>query len=165
MFFFFLMIRRPPRSTLSSSSAASDVYKRQMMACVSELSMYQASSMKLGQEKEEMSDLLEGAKERLDSGEVPLEGLEEEWARMQFRQLRQEEEREMREAARGMAVVTATTTTAHVTKTTAEPRPNAYIPDQIGIPKPYGLAAPFKPQEAGASMRHIRKPIPKEIEI
>eukprot|EP00658_Telonema_sp_P-2_P082061 TRINITY_DN8584_c0_g1_i1.p1 TRINITY_DN8584_c0_g1~~TRINITY_DN8584_c0_g1_i1.p1 ORF type:complete len:451 (-),score=170.02 TRINITY_DN8584_c0_g1_i1:286-1638(-) len=138
---------------------------RKMMACVSELSMYQASSMKLGQEKEEMSDLLEGAKERLDSGEVPLEGLEEEWARMQFRQLRQEEEREMREAARGMAVVTATTTTAHVTKTTAEPRPNAYIPDQIGIPKPYGLAAPFKPQEAGASMRHIRKPIPKEIEI
>eukprot|EP00656_Telonema_subtile_P040086 TRINITY_DN45158_c0_g1_i2.p1 TRINITY_DN45158_c0_g1~~TRINITY_DN45158_c0_g1_i2.p1 ORF type:complete len:186 (-),score=21.61 TRINITY_DN45158_c0_g1_i2:303-860(-) len=30
------MIRRPPRSTLSSSSAASDVYKRQMGACVSE---------------------------------------------------------------------------------------------------------------------------------
>src|SRR5664279_3596442 len=28
------MIRRPPRSTLSSSSAASDVYKRQLLACL-----------------------------------------------------------------------------------------------------------------------------------
>eukprot|EP00828_Plagiopyla_frontata_P027192 TRINITY_DN35379_c0_g1_i1.p1 TRINITY_DN35379_c0_g1~~TRINITY_DN35379_c0_g1_i1.p1 ORF type:complete len:278 (+),score=35.81 TRINITY_DN35379_c0_g1_i1:110-943(+) len=29
------MIRRPPRSTLSSSSAASDVYKRQILVCLS----------------------------------------------------------------------------------------------------------------------------------
>ena len=27
---------------------------------------------------------------------------------------------------------------AQITRTTAEPRPNAYIPDDIGIPKPYG---------------------------
>ena len=52
--------------------------------------------------------------------------------------------------------------------TTAEPRPNAYIPDEeadLPIPRPYGAHAPFKPSEPGSTMRHIRKPIPKPIEI
>ena len=48
---------------------------------------------------------------------------------------------------------------------TAEARPNAYIPDDIGIPKPYGGMAPFKPSEPGSSMRHIVKPQPREIQI
>jgi hypothetical protein len=50
-------------------------------------------------------------------------------------------------------------------KTAAEPRPTAYIPDEMGIPRPYGHAAPFKPSELGASMRHIRAPQIKPIEI
>ena len=53
-------------------------------------------------------------------------------------------------------------------KSTAEPRPNAYIPDddmELPIPRPYGAHAPFKPQEPGTTMRHIRKPVPKPIEI
>ena len=52
--------------------------------------------------------------------------------------------------------------------TTAEPRPNAYIPDDgtdLPLPKPYGAAAPFKPTEPGSNMRHIRKPVIKPIEI
>jgi hypothetical protein len=52
--------------------------------------------------------------------------------------------------------------------TTAEPRPNAYIPDddsELPIPRPYGSHAPFKPSEAGSTMRHVRKPVPKPIEI
>ena len=52
--------------------------------------------------------------------------------------------------------------------TTAEPRPNAYVPDndnELPIPRPYGSHAPFKPSDAGSSMRHTRKPIPKPIEI
>ena len=57
------------------------------------------------------------------------------------------------------------TAPAQVAHTTAEPRPNAYIPDDIGIPKPYGGLAPFKPTELGATMRHIRKPQPREIEL
>ena len=52
-----------------------------------------------------------------------------------------------------------------IVRTTAEPRPNAYIPDDIGIPKPYGALQPFKPTEQGTSMRHIRKPQPREIEL
>ena len=52
--------------------------------------------------------------------------------------------------------------------TTAEPRPNAYIPDDdadLPIPRPYGSNQPFKPSEPGSTMRHIRKPVPKPIEI
>ena len=52
-----------------------------------------------------------------------------------------------------------------LTQTTAEPRPNAYIPDDIGIPKPYGGMQPFKPSELGTTMRHTRKPQPREIEL
>uniref|UniRef100_A0A8C5G053 Uncharacterized protein n=1 Tax=Gouania willdenowi TaxID=441366 RepID=A0A8C5G053_GOUWI len=50
--------------------------------------------------------------------------------------------------------------------TTAEPRPNAYIPtnDPLPLPKPYGAHAPFKPSQPGANMRHIRKPAPEPME-
>ena len=46
-----------------------------------------------------------------------------------------------------------------------ESRPNAYIPEDLGIPKPYGGFAPFKPSEPGSSMRHIKAPNPREIVI
>lgn len=52
--------------------------------------------------------------------------------------------------------------------TTAEPRPNAYIPDddnELPLPRPYGSMAPFKPTELGTNMRHIKKPTIKPIEI
>lgn len=52
--------------------------------------------------------------------------------------------------------------------TTAEPRPNAYIPNDdsdLPLPRPYGGNAPFKPTELGSNMRHIRKPTVKPIEI
>lgn len=47
----------------------------------------------------------------------------------------------------------------------AEPRPNAYIPDDLGIPKPYGSFSPFKPSAPGSTQRHIRKPVPQEVVI
>ena len=54
------------------------------------------------------------------------------------------------------------------TVTLAEPRPNAYIPQsdtELLLPKPYGSQAPFKPSQPGATMRHIRKPVPKPTDI
>jgi hypothetical protein len=50
-------------------------------------------------------------------------------------------------------------------RTAAEPRPNAYVQEYMGVPKPYGGFAPFKPSELGTNMRHIRKPAQVEIEI
>uniref|UniRef100_A0A3P8TLV6 Coiled-coil domain containing 146 n=1 Tax=Amphiprion percula TaxID=161767 RepID=A0A3P8TLV6_AMPPE len=51
--------------------------------------------------------------------------------------------------------------------TTAEARPNAYIPqnDPLQVAKPYGAQAPFKPSQPGANMRHIRKPTLKPLEM
>ncbi|KAF5901666.1 coiled-coil domain-containing protein [Clarias magur] len=51
--------------------------------------------------------------------------------------------------------------------TTAELRPNFYIPgeDALPLPRPYGALAPFKPNDPGTNMRHIRKPQPKPLEI
>ena len=51
------------------------------------------------------------------------------------------------------------------TKTTAEHRVNAYIPDEIGIPKPYGNHAPFQPFIPGANIRHYKIPTIKDVEI
>lgn len=51
--------------------------------------------------------------------------------------------------------------------TTAEVRPNAYIPHEalLPLPKPYGAQAPFKPSQPGAAMmRHARKPQLRPLE-
>ena len=50
----------------------------------------------------------------------------------------------------------------------AETCPNAYVPQtdtELSLPKPYGSQAPSKPSQPGATMRHIRKPVPKPIDI
>lgn len=53
----------------------------------------------------------------------------------------------------------------HSVVSAAIPRPNAYIPEDLGIPKPYGAFSPFKPSAAGSTMRHTRKPVPQEVVI
>ena len=165
---------------------------RKMMAIVSELSMYQATAMKLQQEKHDREMEVEDAvralpspsrntcaehsfvhspaaaavlhlcyqKWRLENNEPPTEEAEHEWYRMERERLRRTEQANLRrsQAADGGAMP------QQVTRTTAEPRPNAYIPDDIGIPKPYGQLAPFKPTVAGSTMRHTRNPVPRQIE-
>ncbi|MEQ2225401.1 hypothetical protein ILYODFUR_017035 [Ilyodon furcidens] len=51
--------------------------------------------------------------------------------------------------------------------TTAEARPNAYIPedDPLGLPVPFGRFPPIKPRPQGAHMRHYRNPTIKPLEI
>ena len=51
--------------------------------------------------------------------------------------------RRREESLRRSAAQEAADGPAQVTRTTAEPRPNAYIPDELGIPRPYGALAPF----------------------
>ncbi len=129
-----------------------------MMATVSELSMYQASAMKLTQENQARDDSLQAQQANLDGSLPPSEGIEMEWQRFE-----QDLDRRANEAA--ARNVLAETAPPQLTQTTAEPRPNAYIPDDIGIPKPYGALQPFKPSELGTTMRHTRKPQPREIEL
>ena len=132
---------------------------RKMMAIVSELSMFQAQSINLDEEKAELQQTLEEAKANLENGVPPTEDAEKEWYRMEMERLQMSEMSERKREELSMAY------SSSMLKTTAEPRPNAYIPEDLGIPKPYGTNAPFKPTEPGATMRHIRKPGVRQIEI
>ena len=135
-----------------------DISKK-MLAVVSELSMYQATALRLQQEKSEREEQYESEKWKLSHGEAPTEDTIKDWNRMERKRMaRTESEMRGGEEMRLMAPNT-------MAKTTAEPRPTAYIPDELGIPKPYGGSAPFKPTELGSTMRHIKVPNPKEIEI
>ncbi|RMX44803.1 hypothetical protein pdam_00016359 [Pocillopora damicornis] len=138
---------------------------RKMMALVSELSMNQAAAMKLQQEVKGKEQELEQCYVRMERGEAPCEEAEREWLRMvrdeerRTKELLEKKEREEEEEHYLLPGGIFTT---------AEPRPNAYIPDddsELPIPRPYGSLAPFKPTEPGSTMRHIRKPIIKPIEI
>ncbi len=97
---------------------------------------------------------------KVDHGECPSEEAAKDWNRTERRRMLALEA-QMHQEERAAA----TTPSALMVKTTAEPRPTAYIPDDLGIPKPYGQLAPFKPSEQGSSMRHIRMPNPKPVEI
>ena len=149
---------------------------RKMMATVSELSMYQATALKLQQEKHDQEMSLEDAQWRLDQGQAPTEAIEHAWYRSERDRLRRQEYAIQHRERGGASTASGGgggmgggmgggDVPSQVVRTTAEPRPNAYIPDEIGIPKPYGNLAPFKPTDAGANMRHFRKPQQKEIEI
>ncbi|KAL1524346.1 hypothetical protein AB1Y20_019244 [Prymnesium parvum] len=131
---------------------------RRMMATVSELSMYQATAMKLTQENQQKEESLQGMESNLSHGLPPSDDLELAWQRHEHELTRRSDQTHARN-------ISQEASQAQVMQTTADPRPNAYIPDDIGIPKPYGALAPFKPSELGTTMRHIRRPQPREIEL
>jgi hypothetical protein len=98
----------------------------------------------------------------LQAGQPPDEAAEQQWQQLlRDEQLKKEGSRKLaefrnRSGDEGDAI------------TTAEPRPNAYLPTgegELPLPKPYGSHAPFKPSQPGANMRHIQKPNPKPIDI
>ncbi|CAE7788207.1 CCDC146 [Symbiodinium microadriaticum] len=132
---------------------------KKMLASVSELSMYQATALRLQQEKVAREKALEEAKWRFEHGDAPTEDAVKEYNRTERQRMALAETAMRREEELQM------TQTGGLHKSTAEPRPTAYIPDDIGIPKPYGNAAPFKPSELGSTMRHMRLPNPKPIEL
>ncbi|EQC34738.1 hypothetical protein SDRG_07551 [Saprolegnia diclina VS20] len=128
---------------------------RKMMATVSELSMFQATAMKLQQEKHDHEAAFDEAKWNFENGRAPNTQCEHEWYRLEAARLARDDRR----------ALTPLLVPSQITRTTAEPRPNAYVPDELGIPKPYGGAAPFKPTLTGSTMRHIRPPQRRDIEI
>lgn len=135
---------------------------RKMMATVSELSMYQASAQKLEVERDEARDRMLIARERLASGMPPTDDAPREFEKM----LQAERQRDVDQQASFQRKQEEEIMNSNFTRTTAEPRVNAYIPeDDHGLPKAYGANAPFKPTTLGSTMRHIRKPNPKPIEL
>eukprot|EP00003_Mantamonas_plastica_P006967 TRINITY_DN1577_c0_g1_i5.p1 TRINITY_DN1577_c0_g1~~TRINITY_DN1577_c0_g1_i5.p1 ORF type:complete len:583 (-),score=235.71 TRINITY_DN1577_c0_g1_i5:138-1829(-) len=136
------------------------VTTRKMMATVSELSLYQAKAMELQQENNELEDTLVMAKKRWEHNEPPTDEMEAEYYRKERERLRAKEERLKRQHQQAEEEELAFTV-----QTTANPRPNAYISEETGLPKPYGSAQPFFPSTTGAQIRHFRKPVVQEVEI
>ncbi|CEM02393.1 unnamed protein product [Vitrella brassicaformis CCMP3155] len=135
---------------------------KKMMAIVSELSMYQAMALKLQLERDEIQGRVDSARLNMSEGRRPTPHADIEFTKMiivEDRKVAEAEAARSRKQEEEML-------TANVTKTTAEPRVNAYIPEgEMGLPKAYGVHAPFMPSEQGSSMRHTRKPNPRPIEI
>ncbi|XP_057586658.1 coiled-coil domain-containing protein 146 [Hippopotamus amphibius kiboko] len=136
-----------------------------MMALVAELSMKQAMAIELQKEVKEKEDFILTCNARMEKG-LPLnKEIEREWLKV----LRDEEMYALAIADTSREFLEAENRQLpNGVYTTAEQRPNAYIPEAeatLPLPKPYGALAPFKPSEPGANMRHIRKPVIKPIEI
>lgn len=135
---------------------------RKMMATVSELSMYQATAHKLQKERDEACDKAMTAQQRFDDGLPPSDTADQEFQKT----LAAERQREIDKQASAQRKQEEEIMNSNMTRTTAEPRVNAYIPeDEHGLPKAYGNHAPFKPTIGGSTMRHIRKPNPKPVEL
>jgi uncharacterized coiled-coil DUF342 family protein len=135
---------------------------RKMMATVSELSMYQATAHKLQAERDAACEATMDARERVQNGEPPTDFAEAEFQKM----LQTEQQKDMDRQAAVQRKQEEDILNSNFTRTTAEPRVNAYVPeDDHGLPKAYGNNAPFKPSTQGSTMRHTRKPNPKPIEI
>ncbi|KAG9339121.1 hypothetical protein JZ751_024152 [Albula glossodonta] len=148
---------------LAKKSQLEDTTKK-LMAAVSELSMEQAKAMTLQQEVKDKELLLDSCQQRLEQGLTPSEEMEQAWKRTV--KLEQQQQAEQQEKT-ARAEEEEKNKLPNGGTTTAEARPNAYIPgeDPLPIPRPYGALAPFKPTEPGSNIRHIRKPQPKPIEI
>ncbi|KAL8219275.1 UNVERIFIED_CONTAM: hypothetical protein K2H54_018091 [Gekko kuhli] len=138
---------------------------RKMMALIAELSMSQAVAIKLQQEMRDKGHFLMSITSRLEKGLPPPKEIETEWLKV----LRDEDMYKAAAKTRAQRLEEEETfalpTNVH---TTAEQRPNAYIPDDenvLPLPRPYGALAPFKPREPSSNLRYIRKPIVKPIEI
>merc|ERR1712151_1249155 len=135
---------------------------RKMMATVSELSMYQATAHKLQKERDDACERMTHARENIAQNLPPTATADAEFQKM----VQTEQQKEVDKQAAAQRKQEEEIMNSNYTRSTAEPRVNAYIPEEEhGLPKAYGNNAPFKPTVLGSTMRHIRKPNPKPIEL
>ncbi|XP_013869918.1 coiled-coil domain-containing protein 146 isoform X3 [Austrofundulus limnaeus] len=136
---------------------------QRIMAVSAELSVTQAAALSQQQQIKEKELQMDRCQQRLEQGLPPFPEIEEEWRRM----LRDKKRRQRNKEERQRLAEDEWSQLPNGVYTTAEARPDAYIPQNasLPLPKPYGALAPFKPSQPGANMRHIRKPTPKPSEM
>ena len=114
---------------------------------VSELALCQATSERLQLEAETLKRRLVEARERIARGEAPDDEAEKRWARELAGEAFVDDEDDNRPGA--------------------DARPNAYVPTDeksMGVPRPYGKFAPFKPTDVTGQLRHYRKPTVADVD-
>ncbi|XP_029969909.1 coiled-coil domain-containing protein 146 [Salarias fasciatus] len=130
---------------------------QRLRAVSAELSMKRAIALSQQQQIKEKELQMDRCQRGLEDGLPPHPELEEEWRRTLRDKRRRQRDRERRKRRPEEEEWNQLPNGVY---TTAEPRPNAYIPqnDLLPLPRPYGAQAPFKASQPGANMRHIRKP-------
>ena len=175
---------------LAESKARLDEQNRKTLALISEIAMEKSNNLALQDNVKNLTSLTELCNERFAQGKPPTDEMLEEWKKYIRNQQMKQEER-LKEHQQYLELQRHILPNGGGI-TTAEPRPNAYLVNQnaynsntsegqsqhssnssqftnnqrsLPVPKPYGNMAPFKPQQPGATMRHIKKPTPKPLEI
>lgn len=149
---------------------------KKMMATLSELSMVQASSLQLQMEVQQLESTVTEARDRVERGEAPTDYHQYQFDKEEVDRKRRDEMMRSRKERMATSLVdyrspTNTLESAIATqpifRTTAEQRPNAYVPDDdLALPKPYGAHAPFKPNLAAQQNVHkyFRKPQQRDLD-
>lgn len=168
---------------------------RVMMSTVSELAMNQAQALRLEQERTEKQELLKFAEDNMAKGLAPSLEMQQAWEKAEMTRLKQSIERsnakqelatqvdmlgiqpdDVQVAPESGVTESIFFSLPNGVRTTACPRPNAYISDaqkdttldgnpihELPIPKPYGQFAPLKPSAMSVPMmRMARKQVAKE---
>lgn len=147
---------------LNKSRADLRSVNRTIMSNISELSLHQASYLQLTAERDALTEQLSAARINMTKGLPPHSEAMHEWQRLcRDQQKKREALLNLQRSKDEQELMTSLLSTL----TTAELRPNAYVAEQFGVPKPYGALAPFKPSTLGAQMRHFRIPQAKQIQL
>lgn len=144
---------------LNAAQSQLNARTRATMARIAELSMMKAQLLDSERERTKLQEELEDAYHRLEKGLAPTLEAEVEWKRYLDKLLARGDINQP-DLSEGHYPISEG-------YTTAKPRPTAYIPKDgsLPVPRPYGALAPFKPTQPGSTMRHIKKPVPKPIDI
>ncbi|KAJ1510437.1 hypothetical protein HMI54_001596 [Coelomomyces lativittatus] len=142
---------------------------KEIMASIAEISMSKTLSHALETQIQEKQAYLQ----QLTNQSV-LPDFDKEWMRKEKRKQLLKQERETKESSAlvgDWTLLSEGPTPKYLLpkgiKTTAIPRPNAYIPnDELPVAKPYGQYAPFKPGDINpGSLKYLKKPEVKPIEF
>ncbi|KAJ3612594.1 hypothetical protein NHX12_020862 [Muraenolepis orangiensis] len=146
---------------LNAQRRKSGLAEKRLKVMKMEVVVAKAQAQTLEKQGRELALQVEACESNLEQGLPPCPEMEEERRRLLRNRRRKQTEAHGRqkkaEEEEGIQLPDGVFTSA-------EPRPNAYIPSQglPPLPKPYGALAPFKPSSPGANFRHIRKPTKKK---
>jgi chromosome segregation ATPase len=134
-----------------------------MMATLSELSMVQASSIKLEMDVQQMEDRIANARDRTDQGYAPTDEVERHYEKELSNTTRRRELHQSRKERTEQEMLHP----PGAVQSTAAQRPNAYMQGDtdLMLPQPYGAHGLFMPQRKHNVQRFYRKERVKDLDF
>jgi chromosome segregation ATPase len=136
---------------------------KKMMATLSELSMVQASSIKLEMDVAAMEERVDHARARTEEGDAPNDDIERHYDKERANTLRRRELHQHRKERTEQELVNLPGSV----HTTALARPNAYMQgdSELMLPQPYGAHGLFMPAKKHNVQRFYRKSATKPLDF